>query len=176
MSKSTVMAKWFVLIFVCFAVSPVIAVHGTVQAKKEVNVLSKGAKGDGIFLNTKVLQKIIDELSGQGGGRLIFPEGIYHTGSLSMKPDITLHLEHGSVILGSINIKGLTMKNIQLKVWEKDFRPAFVFDDVDGLVLDKIDIHPTNQASQIILKDVRNPFISKVRIEGMQGDGVLKVK
>jgi hypothetical protein len=74
------------------------------EAQKEVNVLSKGAKGDGVFLNTKVLQMAIDELSNQGGGKLIFPEGIYHTGSLSLKPAITLHLEHGAVILGSVNI------------------------------------------------------------------------
>ncbi len=98
------MPKWFVLIVVCFMVSSVIAVHGKVQAQNEVNLLSKGAKGDGIFLNSKVLQKAIDELSGQGGGKPIFPEGIYHTGSLSLKPGITLHLEHGSVILGSVNI------------------------------------------------------------------------
>jgi len=74
------------------------------------------------------------------------------------------------------HVKGLTMKNVHLKVWDRDFRPAFVFDDVDGLMLDKIDIQPTNQASQIILKDVRNYSISKVRIEGLKGDGILNVK
>jgi polygalacturonase len=104
MSKLTVMPKWLLLIIVCFVVLPVSAVCGSVQAQKEVNVLSKGANGDGVFLNTKVLQKAIDELSGQGGGKLLFPEGIYHTGSLSLKPGITLHLQHGAVILGSVNI------------------------------------------------------------------------
>jgi hypothetical protein len=67
------------------------------------------------------------------------------------------------------------MKNINLEVQDYDFRPAFVFDDVDGLRMERINIDPTNEDSQIILRNVSVPVIEKVRIEGVQGSGVLKV-
>ena len=38
--------------------------------------------------------------------------------------------------------KGLKMKNIKVSLKDKDFRPAFVFDDVHDVELDKIDITP----------------------------------
>lgn len=54
------------------------------------------------------------------------------------------------------HVKGLSMKNINMKVLEYDFRPAFVFDDVDGLNLTKIKIEENNNGKQFILKDVQN--------------------
>ncbi len=39
---------------------------------------------------------------------------------------------------------GLTMKNITVKAEEKDYRPAFVFDDVRNLDLDRITISKAN--------------------------------
>ncbi|MCC5930972.1 MAG: glycoside hydrolase family 28 protein [Cyclobacteriaceae bacterium] len=74
------------------------------------------------------------------------------------------------------HVKGLTMKNIQLKVLEDDFRPAMVFDDVGNLFLDKIWIRPTNASDQIILKDVKKEEIGKVQISTIKGKGVRKVK
>jgi hypothetical protein len=47
------------------------------------------------------------------------------------------------------------MKNIQLNLENKDFRPAFVFDDVSGLTMKNIKI-PTENKKQVILKDVKS--------------------
>lgn len=38
------------------------------------------------------------------------------------------------------HVKGLEFKNITLKLENEDFRPAFVFDDVNGLKMEKIDL------------------------------------
>jgi hypothetical protein len=38
------------------------------------------------------------------------------------------------------HVNGLTMKNIRLSLKEDDFRPAFIFDDVDGITLDKVSL------------------------------------
>ena len=47
------------------------------------------------------------------------------------------------------HIKGLQMKNIRLELKDHDFRPAFVFDDVEHLSMDKIWIRPTNNLSKL---------------------------
>jgi hypothetical protein len=73
------------------------------------------------------------------------------------------------------HVSGLTFKNVVLKVQEKDFRPAMVFDDVRNLNLTNIHIFPTIQSNQIIMRDVENPGWDQIRIEGLEGDGVKEV-
>lgn len=41
---------------------------------------------------TALLQAAVDELSAQGGGRLILPAGVYRTGALRLKSGVELHL------------------------------------------------------------------------------------
>lgn len=70
---------------------------------KDYNVADFGAKADGQTLNTRTIQKAIDYVSSHGGGRLVFQAGNYVTGSIYLKSNVTLHLEHGASILGSNN-------------------------------------------------------------------------
>lgn len=51
------------------------------------------------------------------------------------------------------HVNGIEMKNIKLVLEKEDFRPAFVFDDVKGLRMEKIDV-PSDKSNQIIFKDV----------------------
>jgi hypothetical protein len=51
--------------------------------------------------------------------------------------------------------KDIKMKNITLKLDDRDFRPAFVFDDVDGLDMEGIDL-PTDKNFQIAIRQVTN--------------------
>lgn len=60
-------------------------------------------KSDGQTLNTKSIQFAIDHISANGGGRLLFPAGRYLTGSIFLKSNVTLHLEEGAVLQGSLN-------------------------------------------------------------------------
>lgn len=70
---------------------------------KDFNVTDFGAKGDGITLNTTIIQGAIDYITKHGGGRLVFQSGAYVTGSIYLKSNVVLHLESGAVILGSVN-------------------------------------------------------------------------
>ncbi len=79
-----------------------LAITTWIQAK-EYNILDFGAKPDGQTLNTNIIQSAIDQLSKEGGGKLIFPTGKFLTGSLQLKSGVHLYLEKGAVLLGSTN-------------------------------------------------------------------------
>lgn len=68
---------------------------------KDYCVTNYGAIGDAKTNNTACLQKIIDMATAKGGGRIVFPQGTYLTGTLQMKSGIELHLETGATLLGS---------------------------------------------------------------------------
>ncbi|WP_018627664.1 glycoside hydrolase family 28 protein [Niabella aurantiaca] len=70
---------------------------------KDYSVERFGAKKDGISLNSAVIQGAIDYIHENGGGRLVFEEGKYLTGTIFLKSNVTLHLEKGAVLLGSVN-------------------------------------------------------------------------
>ncbi len=51
--------------------------------------------------------------------------------------------------------KGFTFKNIKMTLDNHDFRPAFIFDDVDGVTMEQIDL-PNPDKAQIILYKTKN--------------------
>lgn len=74
-------------------------VSAPVFPSREVSITQYGAVGDGETLCTDAFAKAIDALAKQGGGRLVVPRGIWHTGPIVLKSNINLHLEMGAVIL-----------------------------------------------------------------------------
>ena len=66
---------------------------------RQVKLTDFGAVGDGITLNTEAFAKAIDALSKQGGGKLVVPQGVWHTGPIVLKSNIELNLKVGAVIL-----------------------------------------------------------------------------
>lgn len=71
----------------------------SIASKAEtINMRSFGAKADGKVSNTAVIRKAIDKLSQNGGGTLFFPAGIYLTGPIVLKSNITIDIEAGATI------------------------------------------------------------------------------
>ena len=66
-----------------------------------VNLLDFGGIPDGITLNTAAFADAIEDLSKQGGGRLIVPKGVWFTGPIVFRSNIHMHLEKGALILFS---------------------------------------------------------------------------
>ena len=66
---------------------------------RQVKLTDFGGVGDGITLNTEAFAKAIDALSKQGGGKLVVPQGVWHTGPIVLKSNIELNLKSGAVIL-----------------------------------------------------------------------------
>ena len=80
------------------------------------NVLDYGAKADGKILNTKAIQRTIDECAKNGGGTVEFPAGTYLSGTIVMKDNVVLNLQAGSKILGSKNLADYPKNFPKLKI------------------------------------------------------------
>lgn len=63
-----------------------------------------GVKSEGITLNTRSIQKAIDYISENGGGRLLFYVGRYQTGTIQLKSNVTIQLEEGAVLVGTSSV------------------------------------------------------------------------
>ncbi|MBQ3020307.1 MAG: hypothetical protein IJD77_06970 [Clostridia bacterium] len=66
------------------------------------NVQEFGAVADGITLNSEAVQKAIDECS-KVGGKVFFPKGEYVLSTVFLKSNVTIELDEGAVILGSLD-------------------------------------------------------------------------
>lgn len=69
------------------------------------NIADAGAHGDGITLNTAVIQGVINRCAQNGGGVVYVPAGKFLTGTIYLKDGVNLHLSEGAVLLGSTNPK-----------------------------------------------------------------------
>ena len=65
----------------------------------EVNIVDFGAKGDGLFLNTKAINDAIKDVNRHGGGKVVIPEGIWLTGPIELLSNVNLYTEQNSLVL-----------------------------------------------------------------------------
>ncbi len=65
------------------------------------NILDYGAIADGKTLCTAQIQAAIDACAAAGGGTVTVPTGTYITGSIWLRNNIELHLEHAATLKGS---------------------------------------------------------------------------
>ncbi len=63
-----------------------------------------GAKGDGRTLDTKAIQAAIDDCHNAGGGTVYLHQGIFVSGTIYLKSNVTLQVEAGAVLRGSNNL------------------------------------------------------------------------
>lgn len=77
-----------------------------------VDVTRAGAKPDGQTLCTEVIQKAIDKCSAAGGGEVLLPAGLYLSGTLYLKDNVTLRLEAGATLLGSTRMEDYDPYNL----------------------------------------------------------------
>ena len=94
--------------------------------KKPLSIATVGAVGDGMTLNTPVIQKAIDQLAGKGGGTLLIPPGEFLTGAIFLKPGVHLHLDKGAVLKGSTNIEDYPAMETRIEGHTQVWRPALV--------------------------------------------------
>ena len=69
------------------------------------NIVDYGAKADTTVLSTQAVQRAIDDCSKAGGGRVVVPTGIYKIGTIELRSNVNLHLEHGATLYGSTDLR-----------------------------------------------------------------------
>lgn len=89
------MKRYLLLLLACVAL--------TAYGQKDYNASLFGIKSNGTTLNTRSIQKAIDYIHGNGGGRLMFYVGRYLTGSILLKSNVHIVLNEGAVLVGSVN-------------------------------------------------------------------------
>lgn len=58
-----------------------------------------GAKPDGITLNTEAINKAIQDVNANGGGRVVIPSGLWLTGPIELLSNVDLHLETNALVV-----------------------------------------------------------------------------
>lgn len=79
----------------------------TSLSAKDYQAVMFGIKSDGVTLNTRSIQRAVDYISEQGGGRLVFYVGRYLTGSIELKSNVTIRIEEGAVLVASPSVYDL---------------------------------------------------------------------
>lgn len=69
-----------------------------------IDITSRGAKGDGVTDNTRVIQTAVDECSKKGGGTVLIPSGTYLIRPIELKSNVNLHLDFGALVIGSTRL------------------------------------------------------------------------
>lgn len=84
----------FNLFFVCSA---------TTQ-QKVYDIRKYGAKGDGKTLNTKAISSAIDACSGNGGGTVVVPKGVFLTGTFYLKDNVKFYIEKDATLKATTDL------------------------------------------------------------------------
>jgi hypothetical protein len=79
-----------------------------ISVNAQFEVKKFGATGDGKTLDTKSIQSAIDKAFANGGGTVEVTPGTYLIGTLVLKDNVGLHLQSGSILLGSTDYKDYT--------------------------------------------------------------------
>ena len=74
-------------------------VQQPVFKKDTFDIAGFSAKGDGVTLNTKAINKAITECSEHGGGVVLVSTGVWLTGPIVLKSNVNLHINRDAVLL-----------------------------------------------------------------------------
>lgn len=72
------------------------------------NIIDYGAVADGVTVCTRQIQRAIDLC--EKGGTVYIPKGVFRSGALYLKSNMTLHFEEGAKLLGSDEISDFPVK------------------------------------------------------------------
>ena len=64
----------------------------------------RGAVGDGKTKDTSAIRSAVEECARAGGGTVYLPPGVYLSGTVVLKENVTFHLEAGATLLGSTDL------------------------------------------------------------------------
>ncbi len=63
-----------------------------------------GAAGDGVRVDTRAIQAAVDRCAFSGGGTVLFPSGVYLSGTIVLRANVVMQIGAGAVLRGSLNL------------------------------------------------------------------------
>ena len=115
------------------------ALEVTTKRKPEkFDITAFGAVGGGKTLNTQAIQRAIDACS--AGGCVRIPRGVFLTGPIYLKSDMTLYLEKGAKLLGSRNLRDYPLEYYRFEGLETDCYASLISTRDTGIRLKNITI------------------------------------
>jgi len=96
--------RHFLSTFPLFAGFTLVRPAYAAEALMSRSITEYGAKPDGKTLNSKAIQRAIDDVFRAGSGTVTVPSGVFLTGRIELKSRVRLSLEEGSTLLGSTSI------------------------------------------------------------------------
>jgi polygalacturonase len=92
-----------------------------------LDVRKFGAVGDSIRVNTKAIQKAVDECFRLGGGTVLISGGVYSSGAIFLKSNVHLRIDKGTKLRAVAGIENYPiLKNTRIAGIEMDWPSAFV--------------------------------------------------
>jgi polygalacturonase len=121
--KHHILSNEQILQLCCFIFIPLILIASdlTNPGQYHYNVLDSGARGDGKHLDTKAIQKAIDNCA-ETGGTVFLPPGSYLSGTLFIKNNVTLHISQGALLLASTNLEDYPRINPKFRSYNDLFQ------------------------------------------------------
>ena len=87
-------------------------------------------------LHTKEIQSVIDFAAKEGGGVLVVPAGVYHTGALHFKQGVNLYVAQGGTLMGSDDIADYDLCETRMEGQNCIYFSALInADGVDGFTI-----------------------------------------
>jgi polygalacturonase len=118
----TVARKWNAGLFL----SLLLLLTGNLRAQV-YDIRNSGAIGDSTTDNTLFIQKAIDSCAATGG-KVYVPKGVFLTGTIVLKSNVTLHLSAGATLLGQPAAKFYPYQNSRIPFYGEDWaKQALIF-------------------------------------------------
>jgi len=102
------------------------AILPSLAAAKAASIADYGAKPDGHSVNTRSIQRAIDQAAVAGGGVVTVPQGEFKTGALFLKQGVELHLDEGAVLLGSTDVADYPQQMTRIEGHFEPWLPALI--------------------------------------------------
>ena len=116
--------------------SIILGLSAVVEGAAKFEITEFGAVADGRTLNTEAIAKAIDAAA-TGGGEVVIPAGVFLSGSIFLKPGVSLRLEKDAVLLGSNRIDDYPKRKTRIEGHFPEWRMALV----NAQNMDKVRIH-----------------------------------
>jgi hypothetical protein len=116
--------------------SIILGLSAVVEGAAKFEITEFGAVADGRTLNTDAIAKAIDAAA-PTGGEVVIPAGVFRSGSIFLKPGVSLHLEKDAVLLGSNRIDDYSKRKTRIEGHFPEWRMALV----NAQNMDNVRIH-----------------------------------